>query len=128
MAFPTPSAVLCSLYSLFSVIRAAGAPGLVQRTWNGTKYGCKCYYDDPCWPSQSDWAALNKTLDGNLIVDVPPGAVCHNTFNGPLGTLETYDAAACAQVTANFGNEQWTYVGFPLERLLGSSLIISFQD
>ncbi|KAI1400902.1 FAD-binding domain-containing protein [Hypoxylon fuscum] len=83
-------------------------PSLVERTWNGTKYGCKCYLGDECWPSIDSWAELNSTVGGNLVVDVPPGASCYNTFEGPLGTISTYDAAACADVTAMFSDELWS--------------------
>ncbi|KAH8664719.1 hypothetical protein BX600DRAFT_381863 [Xylariales sp. PMI_506] len=91
------------LFSLFS-----RSVALVPTTWNDTQYDCKCYHGDDCWPSQSKWQTLNSTVNGNLFVDVPPGAVCHNTFQGPLGTLATFDAAECANVTANFFLEQWT--------------------
>lgn len=101
-------ALLSSFLLLQEAIAGVSKPSLVPRTWNGAKYGCKCYFDDSCWPSSKDWAALNKTVNGNLIVDIPPGAVCHNTFKGPLGTVKTYDAAKCADVTAHFADEQWT--------------------
>ncbi|KAB5545730.1 hypothetical protein GE09DRAFT_217595 [Coniochaeta sp. 2T2.1] len=81
---------------------------LVARTWNGTTYACKTYYDDPLWQDATKWKALNASVDGNLIVDIPPGAVCHNVFQGPLGNISTYDAAKCAEVTASFTDEQWT--------------------
>lgn len=82
-------------------------PPLVPRTWNGRSYGCKCYPGDACWPSADQWNKLNNTVDGNLHVLVPPEAACHNTFNGLLGTIPTYDAAKCADVTANYTREQW---------------------
>jgi hypothetical protein len=70
--------------------------------------GCKCYPGEACWPSTSKWNALNRTVDGGLLVDIPPGAPCHNTFSGPLGTVNTYDAAKCAEATQNWANESWT--------------------
>ncbi|KXX73156.1 6-hydroxy-D-nicotine oxidase [Madurella mycetomatis] len=82
-------------------------PPLVPRTWNGRLYGCKCYPGDACWPSTNEWNKLNNTVNGNLHVLVPPEAACHNTFNGLLGTIPTYDAAKCAEVTANYTREQW---------------------
>jgi hypothetical protein len=87
-----------------------GNSPLVQRSWNGAQYACKVYPDDATWPSVAQWKQLNASVDGNLQIDIPPGAVCHNVFQGPLGNISTYDAAKCASVTANFGNEQWTYV------------------
>jgi len=84
------------------------AAPLQPTTWNGKKYGCKCYLGDKCWPSDKDWQKLNTTVGGNLIVDIPPGAPCHKTFQGPLGTISTYNAAQCADVQANFADETWT--------------------
>ncbi|RYP62196.1 hypothetical protein DL771_009828 [Monosporascus sp. 5C6A] len=81
---------------------------LVPRTWNGSDYACKCYVGDECWPGEGSWAELNSTVGGNLIVNLPPGAPCYETFEGPLGTVSTYDAAACAEVTANFMSQHWT--------------------
>lgn len=81
---------------------------LQPTTWNGKKYGCKCYLGQSCWPSSKDWNKLNSTVDGNLLVDIPPGAPCHTTFQGPLGTVKTYNAAGCADAQANFANETWT--------------------
>lgn len=68
---------------------------LVPREWEGQKYGCRCYADDECWPKAPAWKKLNSTVEGNLAVHVPPEAACHNTFDGPLGSIETYNAAAC---------------------------------
>jgi len=90
-------------------VQAAKCPaGLVPRVWEGKQYGCKCYVGDDCWPKSKEWKTLNSTVDGNLVIHVPPEAACHNTFEGPLGTLETYDAERCAEVTANYAAEQWT--------------------
>ncbi|KAK1752608.1 6-hydroxy-D-nicotine oxidase [Echria macrotheca] len=80
---------------------------LVPRTWNGQKYGCKCYFGDQCWPDSRTWNALNTTVDGNLAVYVPPEAACHTFFNGTLGTISTYDQAKCDTVTANYSSEKW---------------------
>jgi hypothetical protein len=77
-------------------------------TLNGINFGCKCAPGRSCWPSAAKWNSLNNTVDGRLLVHIPPGAVCHNTFQGPLGTVQTYDAAACAEATANWASEDWT--------------------
>ena len=81
--------------------------GLVPRTWNGKKYGCKCYFGDACWPGSASWNTLNTTVGGRLSVYVPPEAACHKYFNGTLGTIPSYDAAKCEAVTANYTSEQW---------------------
>ncbi|KAK4450485.1 hypothetical protein QBC34DRAFT_437309 [Podospora aff. communis PSN243] len=80
---------------------------LIPTTVSGTRYACKCYPGDACWPKPKDWTKLNKTVDGNLATAIPPGAPCHNTFNGLLGSLPTYNAAECADVTASWTREQW---------------------
>lgn len=33
--------------------------------------------EDPEWPSDQDWATLNKTVDGNLIKGVPLAQPCY---------------------------------------------------
>jgi hypothetical protein len=84
-------------------------PGTIPppRKWNGNLYSCKCYFDDACWPKKPEWDRLNKTVNGNLRLHVPPEAVCHNKFNGPLGTLSTYNEAACNELQATYADEQW---------------------
>ncbi|KAK4097303.1 hypothetical protein N658DRAFT_500531 [Parathielavia hyrcaniae] len=84
------------------------AAGVSTVTSKGITYGCKCYPGESCWPSASKWRSLNATVDGRLLVHIPPAAACHNTFTGPLGTVNTYDAAKCAEVTQNWESESWT--------------------
>nr|CAE75708.1 related to isoamyl alcohol oxidase [Neurospora crassa] len=93
---------------LDSILDWNDAARLDPTTYNGQKYGCKCYPGRPCWPSANKWNSLNRTVDGTLRVNVPAGAVCHNTFDGPFGTIQTYDEAACADAKENLVNEQWT--------------------
>ena len=59
---------------------------------NALSFLCRCEPSQPCWPSASDWAALNSSINGNLFAIRPIAAVCHDP---------TYDAAACAAVQAN---------------------------
>jgi hypothetical protein len=47
---------------------------------------CKCFPGDSCWPSTSEWKALNQTVGGRLIATVPLGHPCHDP---------TYDGAEC---------------------------------
>ncbi|KAJ2913019.1 hypothetical protein MD484_g7393, partial [Candolleomyces efflorescens] len=70
---------------------------------NGQWYACKCYPGDRCFPSSTVWTRFNTTVGGNLQVALPPGAPCYNN----LGGLNTYDSAKCAEVQANWSNEQW---------------------
>ncbi|KAL1628381.1 hypothetical protein SLS54_001954 [Diplodia seriata] len=57
---------------------------------------CKAFPGDAAWPSESQWAALNETLEGALIKSVPHASVC---YEGPY-----YDEASCATITANWTN------------------------
>lgn len=68
-------------------------------------YHCKCYPDNPCWRTSAEWDALNKTVEGTLQIAVPPGAACHRSFQN--STVGIYSEAACAEVQANWPNEQW---------------------
>lgn len=100
--------LLAAASLLIPAVTAGDKPTpLVPRTWNGKKYSCKCYYGDACWPSVSEWKALNTTVSGRLVPFIPPEAACHNFFNGTLFTIPTYDAAKCADVTTNYPTEQW---------------------
>ncbi|KAM7206135.1 hypothetical protein V8F20_002917 [Naviculisporaceae sp. PSN 640] len=103
-----------------TALRAGPGPGGVKLNWNDVKplvpasygsqsYGCKCYPNDSCWPTLSKWNTLNNTVNGNLIRHIPAAAVCHNSFTGPLGTVNsTHNAAACAAVQAGWADEDWT--------------------
>jgi hypothetical protein len=84
--------------------------------YNGQRYKCKCYPGDSCYPSSTEWAKLNATVNGNLLVALPPTAPCYQSVDG----IPTYDAAACADVQANFTKEQWTYVYFRVLALVKS--------
>jgi hypothetical protein len=101
------TSVLVLTNSAVAGLNADIAP-LVARTWNGTQYACKTYYDDPVWQNPNMIKSLNNSVNGNLQLVIPPGASCHHTFQGPLGNISNYNAAKCAEETANFANEQWT--------------------
>ncbi|KAM7211161.1 6-hydroxy-D-nicotine oxidase [Rhypophila decipiens] len=103
-------ACLVAVACLFQGTAAVGPskPHLAPFNWNGKSYGCRCYPGDACWPAQKEWNKLNTTVSGNLAVLVPPEAACHNSFSGLLGTIQTFDAAKCADVTARYPTEQWT--------------------
>ncbi len=101
-----PEAVASTL-ALDALDFSDAGPALTT-TVKGINFGCKCYPGEACWPSATKWNLFNATVEGKLRVNVPPGAVCHNTFTGPLGTLNTYNAAKCAEATQNWANESWT--------------------
>ena len=59
---------------------------------------CKCTADQSCWPSQSEWNALSKTLSHPVFAVRPVGAVCHD----PL-----FSSDQCANVQANYFDGTW---------------------
>jgi hypothetical protein len=97
-------------FSLLTPLLLA-ANGVLGAKWigeikkvDGVNYQCKCYSDNACWPTNTDWAKLNKTVDYTLQVAIPPGAVCHKAYGN---SSSVYDTAKCADVQANFLKEQW---------------------
>ncbi|KAF7915563.1 hypothetical protein EAE99_010076 [Botrytis elliptica] len=50
--------------------------------------GCKCLPSEPCWPSKSEWTALNESISGHLIQSSPPAAVCYPS-------QPSYNASEC---------------------------------
>ncbi|KAH7388764.1 FAD/FMN-containing isoamyl alcohol oxidase-like protein MreA [Pyrenochaeta sp. MPI-SDFR-AT-0127] len=107
-------------FSLLASLLLA-ANGVVGYKWigevkkvDGVQYQCKCYSDNACWPTNSDWAALNKTVNGALQPAIPPGAVCHNKLGNT--TISVYDPAKCAELQANMANEQY-FTDHPIANL-----------
>ncbi|KAM3501786.1 hypothetical protein MY10362_005301 [Beauveria mimosiformis] len=88
------------------VLLLGSAHGTALQTSNAQ---CRCRPNDPCWPSQSQWASLNASVSGNLVALRPVAHVCHDSG---------YDAAACNASKAlsessvwrdqNPGAVQWT--------------------
>jgi hypothetical protein len=62
---------------------------------------CKAVPHSPDWPPASVWDALNKTISGNLIAPVPPGAVCHPD-------QPNYDNATCG-IVASLWKSSWAF-------------------
>ncbi|KAK6829556.1 FAD binding domain protein [Apiospora arundinis] len=55
--------------------RIAPTPPRGQLTPTSAEDGnCKCFPGDPCWPSESEWAAFNRTVGGRLVATVPLAA------------------------------------------------------
>lgn len=101
-----PASILVSLLSAATCVKGAAVSWNGEiREENGVEYQCKCYSDNACWPLAAEWTLLNTTVDGNLKTALPPGAVCHNSV-GSISSA-TYNQAACAEVQANWVNEQW---------------------
>ncbi|MCJ1395132.1 hypothetical protein MMC18_008013 [Xylographa bjoerkii] len=72
---------------------------------------CRVLPGDPTWPSTTQWANLNKTVNGHLIASVPESSVCHNSpFND-------YNAAACAVLQSTWNETVLSHIGSPAEIL-----------
>lgn len=61
---------------------------------------------DTCWPSETKWAALNRTVSGRLLQTTPVAAPCYAGSG--------YNAAECASVVAN-----WTQSSFQADYPIG---------
>jgi hypothetical protein len=46
---------------------------------------CRCRPWETCWPTDTEWATFNTSIDGGLVQLKPVGYVCHEpTFNGSI--------------------------------------------
>lgn len=52
---------------------------LVARAARAGSRQCRCIPGDSCWPSVSDWLALNDTVQGRLISTIPLASPCHTS-------------------------------------------------
>lgn len=91
--------------SLHSLDKPRDLEGPFRRAVNSS---CKVFPGDAAWPSDSQWAALNETVEGALIKSVPHASVC---YEGPY-----YDEATCATITANWTNS-YIHDNDPIEML-----------
>ncbi|KAI1436360.1 hypothetical protein GGR50DRAFT_651932 [Xylaria sp. CBS 124048] len=64
---------------------------------------CRCFPGDPCWPTDTEWGAFNRTVGGRLVATIPIAAVCHDNPWVP------YDAEACAALQATWDYPQTHY-------------------
>lgn len=104
-----------SYFALLAALLLSGSATATKwigetKTVDGVNYQCKCYSDNACWPTNQEWNAFNRTLNGALQLAIPAAVSCHNKFENY--TFNTYDAAKCADVTEKIGNgitgnEQW---------------------
>ena len=67
---------------------------------SGSNSECKSTPGSKDWPSEAEWAQLNRTLSGRLLKPSPPGAVCHPD-------QPTFNAAACPAVQAGWNTTIW---------------------
>ena len=58
--------------------------------------GCRCFPGDACWPTPSEWTALNQSLNGKLVATVPLASPCHDDDFGP------FDAQRCAELQSTW--------------------------
>lgn len=79
--------------SFFLILLSAVAAAAASQTSH-----CRCRPDEPCWPSQEDWFALNKTIQGNLVAVRPVASVCHE---------DEYNLQACKAVTGLWSDSAW---------------------
>ncbi|KGO58251.1 FAD linked oxidase, N-terminal [Penicillium expansum] len=73
----------------------------------GLQASCKCIPGDPCWPSLVTWDALNTTVSGKLIRNIPVAISCYP------GTYQNHNE--CARVSSQWSNstfQQLSPVGY----------------
>ncbi|KAJ5094949.1 hypothetical protein N7532_007240 [Penicillium argentinense] len=76
----------------FSICVLITGGGLVNATF------CRCQPDQPCWPTEANWAALNSSIEGNLVAVKPFAYPCHDT---------EFNAAKCTIVKDNAYNSSY---------------------
>ncbi|KAH8678480.1 isoamyl alcohol oxidase [Xylariales sp. PMI_506] len=54
---------------------------------------CHCLPGDACWPTTSQWTALNNTVEGRLVATVPIGTPCHGS---------SYNEDACTTLQSDW--------------------------
>jgi hypothetical protein len=72
----------------------------------GGTTSCKYIPGDSGWPNVSDWAQLNNTVGGRLIVTTPQASVCH------ISPFSDYNETACESLAARWTMGQTMYVMF----------------
>ncbi|KAF2193948.1 hypothetical protein K469DRAFT_734568 [Zopfia rhizophila CBS 207.26] len=67
---------------------------------SASRSDCKCYPNDACWPSKSDWDAFNTSLSGALIQPIPPASVCYPSQHN-------HNEEACSIIRSQWFNSSW---------------------
>ncbi|OBT51945.1 hypothetical protein VE04_06432 [Pseudogymnoascus sp. 24MN13] len=75
---------------------------------------CKAQPGTKAWPSEAKWESFDKSLSGQLIKTVPPGAVCHPS-------QPSYDAIACPAVQEGWKLAMW-HTENPVSVILDSAV------
>lgn len=82
----------------------------VQSLWSGPEpepaLESLCLVGQPCFPSASDLAAFNKSIDGQLFSERPIGAVCY-------AKDPAYNKKQCAAEVPKFFDGWWISDHFP---------------
>ena len=73
--------------------RSRPAVELPHSLVGGTPY---CLPSDPCWPSAAEWAGLNRTVSGSLLLILPEGEPCVDP-----------SSEACSWVLGNWTDPYW---------------------
>ncbi|WPG98536.1 FAD/FMN-containing protein [Acrodontium crateriforme] len=87
-----------ALVAALALSEATWFPKAPSKGWNPISGSslCKCAPGDHCWPSQRQWASLNRTVNGNLLAGVPVAESCYPG--------NAYNKAQCAFIDQNWSN------------------------
>ncbi|PWN34598.1 FAD-binding domain-containing protein [Meira miltonrushii] len=83
------------IFSLIAIILISATVNANPSKRQGTKVYCTP--SQSCWPTQSDWASFNSSINGNLIKVTPWQSPCYVEPNG-------YQQPACQSVRLNYFN------------------------
>lgn len=78
--------------ALIGIVALVLSPSLTSLAEGSVHQVCRTFPGDRDWPSDLQWSALNKTVDGRLIKTIPIGAPCHNNFPGVRFSQSACDA------------------------------------
>ncbi|RDW71848.1 berberine protein [Coleophoma crateriformis] len=68
-----------------------------SQSTGATDPGYNCTSTQSCWPTTSEWQALNTSVDGNLFATVPWAAPCYFSSGH-------YDSSQCSVIADNYAN------------------------
>ena len=85
---------------------------------------CRYIPGDAGWPNATDWDALNATVGGQLIKNVPVAHVCHTA-----GSFAAYDKEACDKLAKGWldASAETLFVEFHLP-YLGCLAVIALTN